>query len=133
MKHWKNWPTWLKWGALFFGLAVVFSFTTIGCVYYGTNWSGLGCVIIYIIFLGISLAPFTYFIPDLDKQNEFVIAVLACLVWFVVGSILGYIYGKVMPFFRKRIKSSTRETIGGWIGLVVIILIIWLLSFLFGY
>jgi len=97
MKFWKNWPYWLKGGAIGIAIILISNALSISCLYFlaAPNSWGFECLpfalpSIPIVFL---LLKF----PDTYSLSSAVIIIIEVIIYFIVSSLIGLLVGYLKP------------------------------------
>ena len=89
---WKEWPSWLKGGlitTILFGIPLIFSE-----IYRRGSWEMVGSLsFMDQVYLTLHKLPAN--IIPLPIRSRAIYLILALLIYFLIGAIIGFIYGKI--------------------------------------
>ena len=101
--EWKNLPSWLKGGIIVSILYLIIGLILIKypCDSPGSFGGQCWGLEMYFILISYPVLGILYRL-EIDPKNKYLILIATFLVYFVIGSIIGYIYGKIKSWRNKK-------------------------------
>lgn len=100
---WKNWSYWLKGGIVAVIISIILLIIPFLLFLFITVDGYIGTIFFYIYFISLRISIFPAFLmrfvqgaSDSSAINvTMLIVIISLITWFVIGAIIGWIYGKI--------------------------------------